>query len=74
MLNRRYVNRLSALTSFRNILLFPLRRQRVRIKVSRQSAVPNDIFSGRQPRQDVEVLRRFGTKLRPHRQGVLVVW
>jgi hypothetical protein len=32
----------------------------------------NENFSGRQPRQDVKVLRRFGNY--PHLQGVLVVW
>jgi len=34
----------------------------------------NEIFSGRQPRQDVKVFRRFGYQLYPHLQGVLVVW
>jgi hypothetical protein len=32
----------------------------------------NEIFLGRQPRQDVEVFR-FGDQHRPHLQGVLVV-
>jgi len=34
----------------------------------------NEIFSGKQPRQDVKFFRRFGYQLRPHLQSVLVVW
>ena len=34
----------------------------------------NENFSGRQPRQDVKVLRRFGHYSHPHLQGLLVVW
>ena len=34
----------------------------------------NEIFSGRQPRQEVKFFRRFGYHLRPHLQSVLVAW
>ena len=34
----------------------------------------SESLSGRQPHQDVKVLWLFGNQLRPHLQGVLVVW
>jgi hypothetical protein len=42
--------------------------------IKKSNYIFKQIFSGRQQLQDVKIYGRFGNQLRPHLQGMLVVW